>query len=357
MAGMHALAMPTPTNAPEFPNMLPPVPGQNSPSPDGNNNRRKKTTSATVEESDEDKQAKDQGESKGHTSNSSSAAASPIAKAIIPVGFTELCFTEFTADKFALIARSFCERNPRRASSIFFNFTCIDCDRAFPCPSSLAVHRNTHVPGSTVNCPECHCWFDNPVQQRVHQLQHMGQKVMTYFTSATKDKNTEAVQEEISKEEFLCTMGLQLAKKEERPKIHNAFPRFDQKVNRDYFARFNQINFSHFAQVARGFIDVKQEPMEDDFADINQILKMTSTGVPDMPSRPSLLPRPAHQRYSTNTMQNGDMLYNITADGKESYICKFCGDKFDNLRNYRGNATNIIIILQKDLENLPSDIS
>ena len=338
MAGMHALAMSTPTSVPMFPYMVPGVLGHSSPSPDGNNNRRKKTTSVTVEESDgEDKQVKGQGESKGRASTSSSASSSPAAKALVPVGFTELSFTEFTADKFALIARSFCERNPRRASSIFFNFTCIDCDRAFPCPSALAVHRNVHVPGSTVNCGECQCWFDNPVQQRVHQLQHMGQKVMAYFSNVTKDKDMDDVQEEISKEEFLCIIGLQLAKKEERRKIHNAFPRFDQKVNRDYFARFNQINFSEFAQVARGFIDIKQEPMEDDFADISQILKMTSTGVPHMPSRPSLLPRPAHQRYSANTLQNNDMLYNIATDGKESFICKFCGEKFDNLRNYKGN--------------------
>ena len=229
IAGMQALAMSTPTNTPVFPNLMPAIPGQGaSPSPDGNNNRRRKLTVA--EESDgEDKQSKGQSESKGRTSTSSSASTSPVAKAIVPVGFTELCFTEFTADKFALIARSFCERNPRRASSIFFNYTCIDCDRAFPCPSALAVHRNAHIAGSTVNCDECQCWFDNPVQQRAHQLQHTEQKVMSYFSASTKDKDIQEVQEQISKEEFLCTMGLQLAKKEERPKIHNAFPRFDQR--------------------------------------------------------------------------------------------------------------------------------
>ena len=339
MAGMEALAMSTPTNAPVFPHLMPAIPGQGgSPSPDANNNRRRKLTSTVAEESDvEDKQSKDQGESKGRASTSSSASTSPVSKAIVPVGFTELSFTEFTADKFALIARSFCERNPRRASSIFFNYTCIDCDRAFPCPSALAVHRNAHIAGSTVNCDECQCWFDSPVQQRAHQLQHTEQKVMSYFSASTKDKDIDEVQEQISKEEFLCTMGLQLAKKEERPKIHNAFPRFDQRVNRDYFARFNQINFSEFAHMARGFIDIKQEPMEDDFADINQILKMTSTGAPHMSSRSSLLPRPAHQKYSTNSMQNSDILYNVSADGKETFICKFCGEKFDNLRNYKGN--------------------
>ena len=275
-------------------------------------------------------------------------STSPVAKAIVPVGFTELSFTEFTADKFALIARSFCERNPRRASSIFFNYTCIDCDRAFPCPSALAVHRNAHIAGSTVNCDECQCWFDNPVQQRAHQLEHTVHKVMSYFSATTKDKDIEEVQEQISKEEFLCTMGLQLAKKEERPKIHNAFPRFDHRVNRDYFARFNQINFSEFAHMARGFIDVKQEPMEDDFADINQILKMTSTGVaPHMSSRASLLPRPAHQKYSSSSMHSSDILYNVSADGKESFICKFCGEKFDNLRNYKGKKRFLKFLLLK----------
>ena len=340
---MQTPAMSRPTNGPVYP-CVPVASGQNSQNSEGRKNQRKKTASITIDASDsEDKQIKGQGQSelKGQISTSSSASTSPIAKAaIIPVGFAELCFTEFTIDKFSLIARAFCERNPRRSSSIFFNYTCTDCGRAFPCPSALAVHRNAHTVGSTVNCGECQCWFDNPVQQRVHQLQHVGQKVITYFSTSTKDKNIQEVQEQISKEEFLCSMGLQLAKKELHPKIHNAFPRFDKKVNRNYFTRFNQMNFKEFAHVSRGFIDIKQEPMEDDFADISQILKMTSTGVPmgsrNIPSRPSLLPSPGHHRYSTNALQNNHMLYNITADGKESFICKFCGDKFDNLRNYKG---------------------
>lgn len=103
-------------------------------------------------------------------------------KLLIPVGFSELTFIDFTSHKFSLIARAFCERNPRRASNIFHNYTCLDCDRAFPCPSALAVHRSSHLVSNSVSCETCRCWFSDPEQYRSHQLTHMKEKVNTFFT-------------------------------------------------------------------------------------------------------------------------------------------------------------------------------
>ncbi len=181
-------------------------------------------------------------------SGSSSEASSPSAKALVPMGFTELNFLDFSSDKFALIARAFCERNPRRASSIFHNYTCMECDRSFPCPSALAVHHNTHTPAAAeVNCVACKCWFDNPAQQKAHQLKHVIEKIMGYFANVTREKEVVEIQEQVSKEEFLCTLGLTVAKRElPKPKIHNAFPKMDQKVNRDYFNRLSRVSCISF---------------------------------------------------------------------------------------------------------------
>ncbi len=176
-------------------------------------------------------------------SGTSSKASSPGAKALVPMGFTELNFLDFSSDKFALIARAFCERNPRRASSIFHNYTCVECDHSFPCPSALAVHHNTHTAAAAeVNCSACKCWFDNPSQMRTHQFKHVIEKIMDYVANVTREKEVE-IQEQVSKEEFLCTLGLTVAKREPpKPKIHNAFPKMDQKVNRDYFNRLSRVS-------------------------------------------------------------------------------------------------------------------
>ena len=340
------------------------VPSSQSPSPDSNNNRRQKAIHIhSIRPAAEVTAIQVRGQGQGHvmgdhvrrrldSGDCDSSFESPLAPPVVEVGFTDLSFADFTTDKFGLIARAFCERHRRRPSSIFFNYTCIDCDRAFPCPSALAVHRNSHLNNgaNAVNCNECECLFDNPHQQRLHQIHHASDQVMESFTASTKDKDTDGqIQHHLSKEEFLCSMGLQLAKKEDpplpapsgqtsapRPKIHDAFPRFDHRVNRDYFARFNQINFREFAHIARGFIDVKQEPMEDDFAHIDQILKMTTgNGGGVVP-----LGGGRHLRAGSPGVLHLRDAYNMDTKGHNSadtFICKFCGDKFDNLRNYKGN--------------------
>ncbi len=319
MLGLQVLAasaaMVTPPKLPPKPTAA--VTFESSPSPDGNNNKKSQTSLTKMFNVAMERDSRDQAEDRQdqpeerarHPSEVDAESRSVEATQSVPTGFADLCFTQFSTDKFALVARAWCEVFPRRASSIFFNYTCIDCERAFPCPSALAVHRNAHVPGNTVNCVECQVWFDSPTQQRIHQLKHAARKVvLTYFgdTSPATEEPKE-IQDQISQEDFLCSMGLQKVGSKTHPesradaetenvstpvKIHSAFPRFDQRVNRDYFTHFNRLASYELAQqIARGFVGVPQEPevtrfasnavsngntAERDFANVDQILRMAS---------------------------------------------------------------------------------
>ncbi|KAB0358535.1 hypothetical protein FD754_002691 [Muntiacus muntjak] len=63
----------------------------------------------------------------------------------IPAGFHDLGFTDFSCRKFPRISQAWCETNLRRCISEQHRFVCGTCDKAFPMPSSLALHKQTHV--------------------------------------------------------------------------------------------------------------------------------------------------------------------------------------------------------------------
>ncbi|XP_028712377.1 ras-responsive element-binding protein 1 isoform X2 [Peromyscus leucopus] len=63
----------------------------------------------------------------------------------IPAGFHDLGFTDFSCRKFPRISQAWCETNLRRCISELHRFVCDTCDKAFPMPSSLILHRQTHI--------------------------------------------------------------------------------------------------------------------------------------------------------------------------------------------------------------------
>ncbi|XP_054554205.1 ras-responsive element-binding protein 1 isoform X2 [Talpa occidentalis] len=63
----------------------------------------------------------------------------------IPAGFHDLGFTDFSCRKFPRISQAWCENNLRRSISEHHRFVCDACDKAFPMPASLALHRQTHA--------------------------------------------------------------------------------------------------------------------------------------------------------------------------------------------------------------------
>ncbi|XP_002741686.1 ras-responsive element-binding protein 1 isoform X2 [Saccoglossus kowalevskii] len=68
----------------------------------------------------------------------------PSGPAHIPVGFQDLGFAEFSSTKFPLIAKSWCEKHVRRCSSSLHQHVCRTCNKAFPCVSALNLHVSSH---------------------------------------------------------------------------------------------------------------------------------------------------------------------------------------------------------------------
>ncbi|MGH0119297.1 UNVERIFIED_CONTAM: hypothetical protein FKN15_025768 [Acipenser sinensis] len=63
---------------------------------------------------------------------------------LIPVGFNDLAFIDFSCRKFPNIAQVWCETNLRRCTSKFHRFVCETCNKAFPLQSALGLHLETH---------------------------------------------------------------------------------------------------------------------------------------------------------------------------------------------------------------------
>ncbi|XP_040288024.1 ras-responsive element-binding protein 1 isoform X2 [Bufo bufo] len=67
--------------------------------------------------------------------------------ASIPAGFNDLGFTDFSCNKFPIISQVWCETNLRRCISELHSFICEICNKAFPMPSALKLHLETHKEG------------------------------------------------------------------------------------------------------------------------------------------------------------------------------------------------------------------
>nr|XP_018899138.1 PREDICTED: ras-responsive element-binding protein 1-like [Bemisia tabaci]XP_018899139.1 PREDICTED: ras-responsive element-binding protein 1-like [Bemisia tabaci] len=57
------------------------------------------------------------------------------------VGFKDLTFVDFSSEKFPYIAKTVCEKQLHRSASLFLNFQCEKCHRAFPCADALTIHE------------------------------------------------------------------------------------------------------------------------------------------------------------------------------------------------------------------------
>ncbi|XP_075069125.1 ras-responsive element-binding protein 1 isoform X2 [Mixophyes fleayi] len=69
----------------------------------------------------------------------------------IPAGFNDLGFTDFSCKKFPIISQVWCETNLRRCISELHSFICETCNKAFPMPSALKLHMQTHKHGQFSN--------------------------------------------------------------------------------------------------------------------------------------------------------------------------------------------------------------
>ncbi|XP_021349975.1 ras-responsive element-binding protein 1-like isoform X2 [Mizuhopecten yessoensis] len=211
------------------------------------------------------------------------------AAAAAVIGFYDLSFVDFSIKKFSLIAKSWCEQNARKSSSVYHHFVCKECSKAFPCKGALKLHLNTHSRAKTSQCPLCECDYMTTKELHLHMIKHMSDKAFADVQKPVQSnrrkpaKDTKA--EEVGKHDFLASFGLtanveslDVTEKEHKPVLSgNNFKVHERKENNEYFAKLGQI-FS--PTVSPIHPSKKMEPTENDndFANIAKILQTSATG-------------------------------------------------------------------------------
>ena len=158
----------------------------------------------------------------------------------LPAGFHDLSFIDFTSENFPLVAKAWCEKNPRRAASEYHNFTCRQCQRSFPCGSALQLHLETHPPECMAVCCECDCNFVDAQKFEDHMIQHSQDKILSSFAKARGSDDND-LQDIVAKEDFLLICGLKASEDQTKPEDLNKRKQEDMKVNSSYYTRLGEV--------------------------------------------------------------------------------------------------------------------
>ncbi|XP_006864169.1 PREDICTED: ras-responsive element-binding protein 1 isoform X2 [Chrysochloris asiatica] len=219
---------------------------------------------------------------------------------LIPAGFHDLGFTDFSCRKFPRISQAWCEANLRRCISEQHRFVCETCDKAFPMPLSLTLHRQTHGTGDPGGeKPQAKPLDGDTLDQKVFLaflgLQHTKDAKPTLAEDPPPDDN-QAIQLETLKcqlpQEPACTSLLSL-------------PPFEATSlgNQLTILPATKESMKHLSlqPFQKGFIiqpdsSIVVKPISSEsaieLADIQQILKMASSAPPQI-SLPPLSKAPA----------------------------------------------------------------
>ena len=161
----------------------------------------------------------------------------------LPIGFRDLTFIDFTSKNFPLIAKAFCEKNPRRPSSDYHKFMCRICQCSFPCGSALKLHLETHPPDCMAVCMACDCNFIDVQKYEDHMIRHSQDKIVSSYvnTEGTDDNDMQAM---VAKEDFLLVCGLKNNELVTKPKDLNK-RKEDLKLNNKYYVRLGEAKPYH----------------------------------------------------------------------------------------------------------------
>lgn len=203
---------------------------------------------------------------------------------IVPVGFQDLTFIDFSTNKFSLIAKSFCEHNRRRPSSAFHTFECLKCKKAFPCGSALNLHGIMHRKTSGTYCPSCNCDFSTPAYFQVHQLKHRSAEHCSAEDISKKETtDVESKDERIQseKEDFLALLELQ-------SEAHNLTFSMTEQIDKGKEDNFESISYFTHGKAEPLPQKINLKNTNGDFADIQEIISVTAkpSFLPDMQSTP-----------------------------------------------------------------------
>ena len=311
-------------------------------------------------------------------------------------GFFDLDFVNFSVSKFPLIAKSWCERNGRPASSSYHNFVCPFCSKAFPCKSALFLHMFIHNRKQLSTCPFCDCDFVGGAILHTHMLKHM--------SDAAISEAAPTVPHDIGKDHFLASLGIAAKKNLTEvlevdhglSKNSNWLSNLEKRENVEYFEKLGQcfVPSVHSdiperppvlgSETGSQFLakNVKQEFLKE-FSDFQNMvyLQAVAEGLPKdgvlplwsparaVPPRlpvpslhPSLIPTPhtspveplapgvlddgltlpgdEGQSGVDDSMADASCLKNDASSpvAKDVFPCKFCDMVFSNYRALKGNV-------------------
>ncbi|XP_054719051.1 ras-responsive element-binding protein 1-like [Uloborus diversus] len=189
-----------------------------------------------------------------------------------PLGFQDLTFMDFTADKFSLVSKSFCEQNIKHPSSAFHVFKCSECKKAFPCGRALKLHQRVHESKIGTFCPSCQCDFAAASFLQLHQLKHRSPEhcFNNTFHGDEADPEHDCVPQG-GKEDFLALLNLHT--KQSQISVLKSLK--SSKVDED--------NFENMDYFVHGKVMKREQKLTDsegstnnDFADIQSIISLTS---------------------------------------------------------------------------------
>ena len=313
----------------------------------------------------------------------------------VEIGFHDLSFVDFSVDKFPLIAKHYFEENARIPSSVYLNFTCKKCSKAFPCETSLFLHSFSHTKDKSTQCPICESDYTSSAELHTHMLKHLADRAFEEIRPSSKNEkgDDDVMPDRLLKHDFLAMFGLKEEEKgsdvkpiipqpkKEQSKSSNKSP--EKKINNEYFTKLGQIFGAGLPPLFNQlpFFPPGYQPTLDDFHKMLQIAtNMTSlpsmgpgllmkglqgtSGLTSGPS-PSKLPSeskslnddlsktsplPAHSK----TGKRGSLLSSLKLDDRQSlsgpekeikdiklqnsnpWPCRYCDSSFTSYKSLEG---------------------
>ncbi|XP_060565403.1 ras-responsive element-binding protein 1-like isoform X4 [Ruditapes philippinarum] len=202
----------------------------------------------------------------------------------VKVGFNDLTFVDFSVEKFPLIAKHYFEKNARTTSSMYLNFICNICSKAFPCESSLILHTYSHTKDKCTQCPICECDYADVNEFHAHMLKHLADKAFEDIRPSAKNEkgDSDLEPERLTKHDFLAMFLLKDDEEKSDQKQSSPAPPkketpkpvpVEKNINKDYYAKLGQVftpgvppMFGQFPMFPPGY-----QPTLDDFHKMLQV--------------------------------------------------------------------------------------
>lgn len=213
-------------------------------------------------------------------------------------GFKDLTFVDFSSEKFPMIAKNFCEQSIRTPITNQ-KYECVMCYRAFPCASSLEIHMKG-------------CTGENYAAQD--------------FSSSKRRRshNASESEDDVKREDFFTNLALQ----------NRSIPTSAPSTPSSHADKSFTSPMTMIKQELRSTPPFYQYFSEGrDFADIESIIKATSSGGLEKPmsEKDQLLYREEEENQDAFTHEFRKMKL------RGEFPCRLCTMVFPNLRALKGH--------------------